>query len=272
MTLSILLNHHAFETVIPFIDKRELKKRNIDLFQLRETYDLLRAYIPQHPAWYPIYAGYFTQKDGQWVSSLKFSVKRLTFEDVARQVVFIPGGSLIPGELIANCLIEYLSQPKPEQIHNAEREPLVVPILHHDTQQSNPTEQARIHRARTELCNEWKDLLSRDQLRSAMQMAHGMVVTFRDLSGSDEPLSYIVQSIQRYTTISPSSYNRVFCRLSHPSALRITPEQQDTLSDALVEWLGHDKLQIMQTLTDNSAIRCQLLLVANESKCRFFGK
>ena len=44
------------------------------------------------------------------------------------------------------------------------------------------------------------------------------------------------------------------------------------LSDALIEWLGHDNLQIKQTLTDNSAIRCQLLLVATESKCQFFGK
>ena len=181
MTLSILLNHHAFETVIPFIDKREMKQRNIDLFQLRETYDLLRAYIPQHPAWYPIYAGYFTQKDGQWVPSLKFSVKRLTFEDVERQVIFIPGGSLIPSELIANCLMEYVSQPKPEHIHNAEKEPLVVPILHYDTPQANPTEQARIRRARTELCHQWKDLLSIDQRRSVMQMVHGMVVTYLEL-------------------------------------------------------------------------------------------
>ncbi len=304
MTLSTLINHHPFETVIPFISKKELEALNMDLFHLRETYDLLRTYTPTHPLDYPIYAGLFTQNKGHWESGLRFMTSTHTFEDVGRQICYMQGGSLIPAELVAKCLIEYLSQSQAEQIYNAEQEPLVIPattyapfpqpthinkstgdlpvdmepeptnssIKTYQTPRDIRISRARIRKARTQLCSQWRDLHTPDQRSAVMLMTQGKQLTYRDLSQGEEPLTYIIQSIQRYSTFNPYCFDTVFCRVARPQALRIEPAHLQALYEALRQWLGHDHMQINQTVTDEPHIRCQILFVETQSKSTNFDK
>ena len=304
MTLSTLINHHPFETVIPFIPQKELEALNMDLFHLRETYDLLRTYSPTHPLDYPIYAGLFTQNKRHWESGLRFMTTRLTFEDVGRQICYMQGGSLIPAELVAKCLIEYLSQSRAEQIYNAEQEPLVIPTTTYDPfpqpthfktstgdllvdmepEPTNPSiktyqtprdirvGRARIRKARTQLCSQWRDLLTPEKRTAVMLMTQGKQLTYRDLSQDEEPLTYIIQSIQRYSTFNPYCFDTVFCRVARPQALQIEPALQQALHEALRQWLGHDNLQINQTVTEEPHIRCQILFIETQSKSMNFDK
>ena len=120
MTLKELIMKVDFDSLLPYLEKRE--KKNLDnIYAFREAYDILRDMEPDKD-----YRGEVTvittiREDGTKITQINFLDDNVWEKELAKELVFPKGMLLSPEELAMRCLWEitfYGFSPQILKIHS----------------------------------------------------------------------------------------------------------------------------------------------------------